>query len=63
MHWFIILGTIPTGIIGVTFRSSFEYSFYDPFSIGISFIVARALVLITALLKVGHKKLESMMLY
>ena len=33
MLWFIILGTVPTGIIGMTFRSFFEYSFYDPLSI------------------------------
>lgn len=37
--WFIILCTVPTGIIGMTFRSFFEYSFYDPFSIAIGFIV------------------------
>lgn len=57
MLWFIILGSIPTGIIGITFRSFFEYSFYDPFSISIGFIVTGVLVLITAFLKEGHKKL------
>lgn len=57
MLWFIILGTIPTGIIGITFRSFFEYSFYDPLSIALGFIITGVLLLITALLKVGHKKL------
>jgi undecaprenyl-diphosphatase len=57
MLWFIILGTVPTGIIGMTFRSFFEYSFYDPFSIAIGFIVTGVFVLITAFLKAGHKKL------
>lgn len=57
MLWFIILGTIPTGIIGITFRSFFEYSFYDPFSIALGFIVTGVLVLITAFLKAGNKKL------
>jgi undecaprenyl-diphosphatase len=58
MLWFIILGTVPTGIIGMTFRSFFEYSFYDPFSIAIGFIVTGVFVLITAFLKACHKKLE-----
>jgi undecaprenyl-diphosphatase len=57
MLWFIILGTVPTGIIGMTFRSFFEYSFYDPFSIAIGFIVTGVFILITAFLKAGHKKL------
>jgi undecaprenyl-diphosphatase len=57
MLWFIILGTIPTGIIGISFRSFFEYSFYDPLSIAVGFIITGVLILLTALLKVGHKKL------
>ena len=57
MLWFIILGTIPTAIIGMIFRSFFEYSFYDPFSIAIGFIVTGVFVLITAFLKTGYKKL------
>ncbi|MFL6484516.1 MAG: undecaprenyl-diphosphate phosphatase [Nitrososphaera sp.] len=55
----IILGTIPTGIIGLVFRSFFEYSFYDPFSIAIGFIVTGVLILIISLLKIGHKNLGS----
>ena len=58
MLWFIILGTIPTGIIGITFRSFFEYSFHDPFSIAIGFIVTGVFIMIIALLKVGHKKMR-----
>ena len=57
MLWFIILGSVPTGIIGMTFRSFFEYSFYDPFSIAIGFIVTGVFILITAFLREGHKKL------
>jgi len=59
MLWFIILGTIPTGIIGLVFHSFFEYSFYDPFSITIGFIVTKVLILIISLLKIGHKDLGS----
>ena len=57
MLWFIVLGTIPTAAIGLTFRSFFEYSFYDPLSIGIGFIVTGVLLLITMVLKAGGKKL------
>jgi undecaprenyl-diphosphatase len=59
MLWFIILGTIPTGAIGLAFRSFFEYSFYDPLSIGAGFIITGAFVLITVPLKAGSKKLGS----
>ena len=59
MLWLIILGTIPTGIIGLAFRSFFESSFYDPVSIAVGFIITGALVLVTGLLKPGQKKLSS----
>ena len=49
MLWFIILGTVPTGIIGMTLRSFFEYSFYDPLSIAIGFIVTGVFILINCL--------------
>lgn len=57
MLWFIVLGTIPTAAIGLAFRSFFEYSFYDPLSIGIGFIVTGVLLLMTMFLKAGGKQL------
>jgi undecaprenyl-diphosphatase len=57
MLWFIILGTVPTGIIGLTFRSFFERSFYDPFSIAIGFLITGVFILLTGFLKPGRKKL------
>lgn len=57
MLWFIILSIVPIGIIGMTLRSFFEYSFYDPLSIAIGFIVTGVFILITAFLKADHKKL------
>lgn len=57
MLWFIVLGTIPTAAIGLAFRSFFEYSFYDPLSIGAGFIITGAFLLITLFLKAGNKKL------
>lgn len=57
MLWFIILGTIPTAAIGVAFRSFFEYSFYDPLSIGAGFIITGVFLLVTLFLKAGSKQL------
>ncbi|AFU60485.1 putative undecaprenyl-diphosphatase [Candidatus Nitrososphaera gargensis Ga9.2] len=59
MLWFIVLGTIPTATIGLAFSSFFEYSFYDPLSIGVGFIVTGVFVLITLFLKAGSKKLDA----
>jgi undecaprenyl-diphosphatase len=57
MLWFIIIGTVPTGIIGVVFRSFFESSFFDPLSIAVGFIISGVFVIVTAFLKAGHKNL------
>lgn len=57
MLWLVILGTIPTAAIGLSFRSFFEYSFYDPVSIGAGFIVTGIFILSTLFLKAGNKKL------
>lgn len=57
MLWLVILATIPTAVIGLAFRSFFEYSFYDPLSIGTGFIITGVFLLITLFLKAGSKKL------
>jgi undecaprenyl-diphosphatase len=53
----LILGMIPTGAIGIFFKSFFEYSFYNTNAIVIGFIVTGILVLATRFLKSGNKKL------
>ena len=53
----LILGMIPTGAIGLIFKSFFEYSFYDTKAIVLGFIVTGILVLATRFLKSGNKKL------
>jgi len=53
----LILGMIPTGAIGILFKSFFEYSFYDTDAIVIGFIVTGILVLATRFLKSGNKNL------
>lgn len=57
MLWLVIIGTVPTAAIGLAFRSFFEYSFYDPLSIGAGFIITGAFLLVTLLLKAGSKRL------
>src|SRR3712207_7440147 len=59
MLWLIILGTIPTGIIGLAFRSFFESSFYDPVSIAVGFIITGALVLVTGRSEEHTSELQS----
>ena len=53
----LILGMIPTGAIGILFKSFFEYSFYNTDAIVIGFIVTGILVLATGFQKSGNKKL------
>lgn len=53
----IILGTIPTAIIGLVFRSFFEASFFDPIAIGVGFLITGGFIIITGLLKPGTRDL------
>jgi undecaprenyl-diphosphatase len=55
----IIIGMIPTAIIGIVFRSFFEFSFYDTTSIATGFIVTGFLVIVTRFLKNGYKRIEN----
>ncbi|MCI0558033.1 MAG: undecaprenyl-diphosphate phosphatase, partial [Nitrososphaera sp.] len=54
------IGTIPTAIIGLAFRSFFEASFYDALSISAGFMITGVLIAITGLLRPGAKKIGSM---
>lgn len=53
----LILGMLPTGAMGILFKSFFEYSFYDTNAIVLGFMVTGILVLVTKFLKTGDKKL------
>ncbi|HEY9386100.1 MAG TPA: undecaprenyl-diphosphate phosphatase [Nitrososphaeraceae archaeon] len=55
----IIIGMIPTAIIGIVFRSFFEFSFYDTTSIATGFIVTGFFVIVTRFLKNGYKRIEN----
>ena len=49
----IILGMIPTALMGVGFRSVFEESFYSMWSIGLGFIVSGAMIFVTKFVDKG----------
>lgn len=52
----IIIGMIPTGAIGIAFKSFFVYSFQDTVAIAIGFVVTGILVLITKFMKSGNRE-------
>lgn len=49
----IILGMIPTALMGVGFRSIFEESFYSMWSIGLGFIISGAMIIVTKFIGKG----------
>jgi undecaprenyl-diphosphatase len=49
----IILGIIPTALMGVGFRAIFEESFYSMWSIGLGFIISGAMILATRFIGTG----------
>lgn len=49
----IILGMIPTALMGVGFRSVFEESFYSMWSIGLGFIISGAMIFVTKFIGKG----------
>lgn len=49
----IILGMIPTALMGVGFRSIFEESFYSMWSIGLGFVISGAMIIVTKFIGKG----------
>ena len=54
----IIIGTIPTAIIAFTFKSFFEFSFYDFFLLSIGFFISGIFVFITKYYKKGSRRIN-----
>lgn len=53
----IILGMIPTALMGVGLRSIFEESFYSMWSIGLGFIISGAMIIVTKFIGKGRKSI------
>jgi len=55
----IILGMIPTALIGVGFRSIFEESFYSMWSIGLGFIITGVMIFVTKFIDKGTNSIRN----
>lgn len=53
----IILGMIPTALMGVGFRSIFEESFYSMWLIGLGFIISGAMIIVTKFIGKGRNSI------
>ena len=55
----IILGMIPTALIGIGFRSIFEESFYSMWSIGLGFLITGAMIFFTKFIDKGTNSIRN----
>jgi undecaprenyl-diphosphatase len=55
LTWLLIAGTIPTAIIGILFKDTFEQMFHTGSTLGFEFIVTGAILLWSSILKSGRK--------
>lgn len=58
--WFLIVGSIPTAVIGLVFRKQFEVMFTDLYGTGIWFIITGALLFVTDRVVTQGRKLANM---
>jgi len=58
LTWLLLAGTIPTAIIGLAFKDSFEQMFHTGSTLGFEFIITGAVLLWSSMLKSGHKRVK-----
>src|SRR5262245_10808828 len=58
--WLVIIGTIPTGIIGVLFRKQFEAMFSDLRGAGIWFVITGIILFVTDRVTTRGRQLQEM---
>jgi len=58
--WLVIIGTIPTGIIGVLFRKQFEAMFTDLRGAGIWFVITGIILFVTDRVTTKGRQLQEM---
>lgn len=56
LTWLLIVGTIPTGIIGIMFKDFFENMFKSGNTLGIEFLITGFVILIAERLNSGRKR-------
>ncbi|MDF2531682.1 MAG: Bacitracin resistance protein BacA [Clostridia bacterium] len=55
LTWLLLAGTIPTGIIGIVFKDTFEQMFHTGSTLGFEFIITGVIILWSSILKNGRK--------
>lgn len=58
LTWLLIAGTIPTGIIGIMFKDSFEAMFKSGSTLGFEFLATGIIILFAERLSNGRKHIE-----
>jgi undecaprenyl-diphosphatase len=58
LTWLLLAGTIPTAIIGVLFKDTFEQMFHSGSTLGFEFLITGAILLWSGMLKSGHKRVK-----
>jgi undecaprenyl-diphosphatase len=56
--WLLLAGTIPTAIIGIAFKDSFEQMFHTGSTLGFEFLITGAVLLWSSMLKSGYKRVR-----
>lgn len=55
LTWLLLAGTIPTAIIGIVFKDTFEQMFHSGSTLGLEFIATGVILLWSGVLKSGRK--------
>jgi undecaprenyl-diphosphatase len=58
LTWLLLAGTIPTAIIGVLFKDTFEQMFHSGSTLGFEFLITGAILLWSGMMKSGHKRVK-----
>lgn len=58
LTWLLIVGTIPTGIIGILFKDTFEQMFQSGSTLGFEFIITGIVLLWSGLMISGRKEVR-----
>lgn len=59
LTWLLIVGTIPTAIIGILFKDIFEQMFRSGSTLGFEFLITGFILLLSASMKSGRKGLKT----
>jgi len=55
LTWLLVVGTIPTAIIGILFKDVFEQMFHSGSTLGFEFLITGAILLLSGIMKNGRK--------